>query len=132
MRTLRLTILFLFAAISTSCSQPATIWLLNNTGKYLSVEANEKQIFIEPKSAKKFFAVSSEVTVTGEGINWKYELDNLPLEHLHWVRSYFFPKRMFYVQINASGNIWVLAGKIKQPVSEHIEQPEGFPLAPNT
>lgn len=111
---------------------PITFWLFNNTPYDITIIAREKEINIKAGKYKKTTGLHYTFSINSNNESLIYAAIDAPLLHVHWTGWGPFLKRMFYTQLEIDGKIWVLSEKTKKPITKFIEQPEGFPLEPNT
>ena len=93
---------------------------------------NENTIDIESGRSKQATGLQYSFSIKSDNQTLTYTTKYIPLEHVHWKGWVPFSKRMFYTQINADGKIWVLIEEVEKPITMFTDQPDGFPLEPNT
>ena len=121
----------LICFIVTSCSIPVTISLFNNSGIDQIVSIGDKSIKINRGDSEYIDDIEySEFSASSEGESRTYSAPSIPVSSIVWRGWGPFSKRMFYLQLQPDEKIWV--SKSKSRVTDFGDQPEGFPLAPNT
>ncbi|WOX04505.1 hypothetical protein [Microbulbifer pacificus] len=123
--------ILLISLIVASCSIPVTYSFFNNSGSVQLVVIEDKSIQIKDgKSEYIKGAEYVEFSVSSEKAGHTYSVQGVPLSKIIWRGWGPFSKRVFYVQLEPDGKVW--ATDSKDRVEKFSEQPEGFPLAPNT
>ena len=133
MKIFKYSLFMLFLVSLSACTLPVTVSILNNTLDRIIVIADGDSIEIETDKSKRMVisGISSAFTISIKNELMRYTAIDIPLEHVHWKRRGPFSKRMFYIQIDTDGRIWVLKNKAQKAMNSHITQPKGFPLEPN-
>jgi len=98
----------------------------------MTIITHDKKINVGAGKYIKTTGLDYKFSIKSKTGNSAYEAKDIPLTHVHWTGWGPFSKRMFYVQLEADGKLWVLRAKTQVPVTNFIEQPDGFPLEPNT
>lgn len=135
MKRLNLLLLVAISLILSSCSMPITFWLFNNTGHTVTVvsaSASPSEINVDTLKSIETIGLDYTFSITTNNGRFTYNTEDVALSHVHWKGWGPFAKRMFYVQLEPDGKLWVLSDETEHAVSKFIEQPKGFPLVPNT
>lgn len=132
MKVFNLPLLIAITLLMSSCSMPVTFWLFNNTGYAITVITDEDELAIEAGDSDTATGLDYALSIRSETGYFEYETGSIPLSHVHWIGWGPFSKRMLYVQLESDGKIWILGAKPEPPIASFIQQPEGFPLEPNT
>jgi hypothetical protein len=121
----------LVCLISTSCSMPVTVNLFNHSGIDQIVLIKDRSIHIKAGESESIQSIEySEFRIESEKTKFRYTVENLPLSNVVWRGWGPFSKRMFYAQLESDGKIW--ATESVNLATKFSEQPEGFPVEPNT
>lgn len=124
-------ITILVISMVTGCTIPAEIELYNNSGVSITVEFDEKSFKINPNKEALFGGEhGSKFSVNMDDKVLYYEMGRLALSNIEFVGWGPFTKRVFRAQIESNGFIWAVGSEQSYPVSNFIEQPEGFPVEP--
>lgn len=115
----------------TSCSIPVTVNLFNNTGinQIVMIEGNTIEIG-DGESGYIEGLEFSEFSIVSESEYRNYVTRSIPVSGIVWRGWGPFSKRLLYLQLESDGKIWV--SKSKKKVANFGEQPEGFPISPQT
>ena len=114
---------------------PITFWFFNNTDRTVTIiskNLKQNEVNVEPLRSIEMIGLDGTFSINSKNERLTYNAKHAPLSHVHWTGWGPFIKRMFYVQLESDGKLWVLSGEAEHAVSKFIEQPEGFPLVPNT
>jgi hypothetical protein len=97
----------------------------------------EKHISLMPKESSHLRDWGYHVyEINAENISWSYDpptASYIPSsEYMEMIGFGPFIKRLIRAQLNEDGKVFLIKIGRKYPVSEIIDQPEGYPLIPNT
>jgi hypothetical protein len=126
--------LALFLACSLgSCTIATEIEVFNNTLVPVQLVINGDVYRLKPgKDTTIYERELSHPIVETDSITWTYvRPTRIPESFIAWRGWGFWQSRVATVQIESDGRIWLLGVNQSAPVSEFVEQPEGFPLTPN-
>jgi hypothetical protein len=103
-------ILLVAVILIPACTIPAKIELYNNSGEPITVEIDNDSLLISPNTTASFgqdYGIVFSIKTNGP-----------------------FTKRVFRAQFEANGFIWAVGPEQEYPVTNFIDQPEGFPVEP--
>jgi len=133
--------MFLFVAVLlSSCTIPLTCKLYNNTTMPIQViqrdnfgKEQEKHFSLMPNESVDIDGWTSRVyVIKTESISWGYTLKSSRYsEYYEFVGFVPFTKRVIRAQVNEDGKIFLIKNGEDFPISDNVEQPEGYPLTPN-
>ena len=116
-----------------SCTIATEIEVFNNTSASVRLVINGDVSPLKPgKDTTIYEGDIGRVKVETDGIIWTYDIrSRIPESFIEWRGWGFWQSRVARVQIEADGKIWLLGVDQSPPVSEFVNQPEGFPLVPD-
>jgi hypothetical protein len=117
----------------SSCSIPLELCLFNNTSYKVLVVMSREEVQIESGESKTIAGVSyAHFSIVSEPHTFNYTIP--PIDSSAWVWKGWgpFSKRMIYAQLEENGEIWITGPDIIYPATTFGEQPDGFPIQPNT
>jgi hypothetical protein len=130
------------AVLLSSCTVSLTCELYNNTDTPIQIiqrdkNGQEKHFALMPKESANLSDWGYHVyEVKTENISWSYDppmASYIPSsEYIETTGFGPFFKRLIRAQLNEDGKIFLIKIGEKPPISENFEQPEGYPLVPNT
>jgi hypothetical protein len=124
-------ILLVAVILIPACTIPAKIELYNNSGEPITVEIDNDSLLISPNTTASFGQDYGIVfSIKTNGASFQYHVDRLALSNIEFVGWGPFTKRVFRAQFEANGFIWAVGPEQEYPVTNFIDQPEGFPVEP--
>ena len=123
----------LVAGLLGACTIATEVEVFNNSSVPVRLVINGDVSLLNPgKDATIYERELSRPSVETDGIAWTYARPTrIPESFIAWRGWGFWQSRVATVQIEPDGKIWLLGVDQSAPVSEFVEQPEGFPLIPN-
>ena len=128
-----LCIAFVCVFILSSCTFAPKIVLLNNSGYTVKVQQGTKTIgIVNTGQSVEFYYPSADqmVFIKTETTSWSYNFTTNSPPH-----EYFLPpperrERKLRVQLEATGELYLLLPTEEFPLTNFTNQPSGFPLKP--
>lgn len=116
-----------------SCTIATEIEVFNNASVPVRLIINGDVLRLEPGKDITIYEMElSSPRLETDSITWTYiSPTRIPVSFIAWRGWSFWQSRVAMVQVEADGKIWLLGVDQSPPVSEFVEQPEGFPLAPS-
>ena len=123
----------LVASSLGSCTLATEVEVFNNTSTPVRLVINGDVSRLKPGKDTTIYEMDFDrPRVETDSISWTYDrTSRIPESFIAWRGWSFWQSRVARVQIEADGKIWLLGVDQFPPVSEFVEQPEGFPLVPN-
>ena len=133
MRKISFPLLFLSLLLLSGCSIPVTVILFNNSLQPITVAIKDYKLVVQASETKSFKGIeNSNFTIQiGQDI-LRYEAPAISEASIIWKGWGPFSKRVIYAQLESDGKIWLVEPGMTFPLTHFKEQPEGFPLEPNT
>lgn len=123
--------IILFCAVCFSlsgCPRVAHVDLYNNTGVDISVEVAGEVNHISSGTSKRIRFTASMMVVESEYGDWHYGRDLIP--YGGYEGPYY--DGTVFVQLNDDGRVYALKKGSSRPKRTFTNQPEGFPLVPDS
>ena len=120
---LRMFLSLLFVIAITGCPRYAYVEAYNNTSVTLSIESAGLVQDVAPDTSTKIRFTGSSLQIRSSLGVWKY---NRNIPHSGNNGPYF--DGTLKVQINSNGVVYALRVSEAAPLSDFVEQPQGYPL----
>ena len=133
MRRATVCLVLLVASSLGSCTLATEVEIFNNTSAPVRLVINGDVSRLNPgKHTTIYEREIGHSSVETDGTSWTYDRRSLiPESFIVWRGWGFWQSRVARVQIEADGKIWLLGIDQSPPVTDFVDQPEGFPLVPN-
>ena len=133
-----------FMAMFSSCTGPIKLIFFNNTGHVVNLKTEDDKVALQHGYNVKFnatvengqkvefsFPVSQKISISTETTNWLYQaIIHPPREYCKPVGT--FDSAAIRIQLEATGEIYLLKSSGEFPLKNFNNQPEGYPLRPVT
>ncbi len=132
MRRATLYLVLLVACSLGSCTLATEMEVFNNTSSTVRLVVNGDVSRLKPgKDTTIYEREFGQINVETDGTSWTYDIPSrIPESFIAWRGWGFWSSRVASVQIEADGKIWLLGIDQSAPVTDFLDQPEGFPVDP--
>ncbi len=110
------------------CPRVAHVDVYNNTGVGISVDVGGKVNHISAGASKRIRFTASMMVVKSDFGEWHYGRDLIP----YGGDEGPYIDGTIYVQLNDDGRVYALTEESSRPKITFTDQPEGFPLVPDS